>query len=204
MCCITIMMKTGDFMKLIRLVCAVLAIALLATACAKPPTEEMNNAIDAVSRAENDADAVLYAANTLARAQDALDRMRKEAESKRYDAAKTYAAEAVAAAEKAVADGRSGAIYARNEASALVAELDPAIAETEKGLRDAQSARENLDFPSLNRELDRVKVTAAQAENALAGNQYDEALEKGRNAQAGLSDINRKVSDAVTVSSQKK
>jgi len=181
-----------------------LACALLGTACAKPPTAEMNNAIDAVARAENDADAVNYAANTLARARDAINRMQREAESKRYDAAKTYALEAIAAAEKALADGKTGAARARAEAEALVSGLGPVIAETEQGLRSASSAGLNLDFPALNREFDTAKANAGEAGTALSGNRYSEALEKGRNAQAGLNDINRRLSDAVMASSRKK
>jgi hypothetical protein len=193
-------------MKLIKinLVLVVLAFTLILGACAKPPTEEMNNATEAVTRAESNADAVLYAGNTLARARDALNRMQAEADSKRYDAAKTYATEAVAAAEKAVADGRAGAARAREEAASLVAGLRPAIAETEQGLRAARSARLALDFPSLNQEFDGVRSNADQAEISLAGNQYEDALDKGRSARAGLSDINQKLSDAAMAVSRKK
>jgi len=102
--------------------CMALVLAMLAIGCAKPPTEDMNNAAEAVTRAENDKDAVTYAFNSITRAKDALARMNVEADAKRYDAAKSYAAEAIAAAERAIADGRAGAERARNEASALVAQ----------------------------------------------------------------------------------
>jgi hypothetical protein len=86
---------------------------LLAGGCAKPPTEEMDAASAAVTRAENDPDAVTYAGNSLARAREALNRMSVEADSKRYDAAKSFAAEAIAAADKAISDGRAGAARAK-------------------------------------------------------------------------------------------
>ena len=79
----------------------------------------MENAEAALVRAENDPDAAAYAGNTLLRARDALASMRAEAEAKRYDAAKTYAAEAVNAAEKAVNDGRAAAARAGEEAAAF-------------------------------------------------------------------------------------
>ena len=191
-------------MKLIKIFSVILVCALFAAACAKPPTAEMEKAVEAVTRAENDADAVLYAANSLARAQDALNRMQKEADSKRYDAAKTYAAEAVTAAEKALADGRAGAIRSRDEAAALVADLRPAIEETGQGLQTALSAGLDLNFQSLNLEFDEAKLNTNQAEIALSDNQYDQALDKGRGAQALLTDINRQLSDAVMASSRKK
>jgi hypothetical protein len=183
---------------------ALLILSLIAGACAKPPTEEMNRAQDAVTRAENDADAVLYAGNTLARARDALNRMQTEADAKRYDAAKSYAAEAVAAADKALADGKAGAARAREEAAALMAGLKPAVKETEQGLKAAQSARLALDFTSLNRDFEAARLGVDQAEIALSGNQYQEALDKGRGARAGLSDINRKLSEAASAVSRKK
>ena len=192
-------------MKLRVIPFALLILVLtFAAACAKPPTAEMNNDIEAVTRAENDADAALYAANTLARARDALKRMQAEADSKRYDAAKSFAAEAVGAADKAIADGRAGAARAREEAAVLVAELPPAIAETEQGLRSGRQANLALDFPALNQDLDAARLNADQAQAALAGNQYQDALEKGRNARAGLSDINQKLSTAATAASRKK
>jgi len=191
-------------MKLLKIICAILACTLLATACAKPPTDEMNKATEAVAQAENDPDAVLYAVSSLARAKDALNRMNREAESKRYDAAKTYAAEAIAAADRAIADGRSGAARARDEATTLVMGLKPAIAETEQGMRSARAAGLPLDFPALNRSLDETKLETNQAETALADQNYNEALTKGRSAQAGLSDINRQLSNAVASTSRKK
>lgn len=190
-------------MKMIKIICAILVCAILAAACAKLPQAEMDNAIDAVTRAENDPDAVLYAAATLARARGALNRMQKEAESKRYDTVKTYAAEAVAAAEKAITDGQAGAIRARDEATALISSLKSAIAETEQGLRSAKAGLP-LNFAALNRELDDAKLNAEQAETAWAGSRYNEAIEKGRTAQAELSDINRQLTDAVIAASRKK
>jgi hypothetical protein len=182
-----------------------LGIFLLAAACAKPPTEEMNAATAAVTRAENDPDAVIYGGNSLARARDSLNRMQAEADSKRYTAAKTFAAEAIAAADKAVADGQAGALRAQEEAAALVAAVKAGVSETGAGIRSAQaSGRLDLNFTALNRDLETVRRTADQAEVSLAGNNYQDALDKGRSARAGLSDINQKLSSAATAASRKK
>lgn len=188
----------------IGFVCAALALGLVLGGCAKPPTEEMNNAVEAVTRAENDADAATYAGNTLARARDALNRMQAEADSKRYDAAKTYASEAISAAERAIADGRAGAQRARAEAASLVESLGPLIAETDQGIKAAQAAGLPLDFAALGREFDAARNSSDQAEIALAGGQYRDAMEKGRNAQAGLNSINQELSGAVMAVSRKK
>jgi hypothetical protein len=182
-----------------------LGILLLAAACAKLPTEEMNAATAAVTRAENDPDAATYGGNSLARARESLNRMQAEADSKRYTAAKTFAAEAIAAADKAVADGQAGALRAREEAAALVAALKAGVSETGAAIRSAQaSGGLGLNFTALNRDLETVRRTTDQAEVSLAGNNYQDALDKGRSARAGLSDINQKLSSAATAASRKK
>jgi hypothetical protein len=190
-------------MKLMKAFTMVITFSLLMGACAKPPLAEMERATDAVSRAENDADAVLYGGNSLLRAKDALKRMQAEADSKRYDMAKTYAAEAVTAADKAVAEGQAGAIRAREEATNIVAGLRPAIAETEQGIKAARTLGLRLDYATLGRDFDAVRLNADQAEVALAGNNYQDALEKGGKARAGLSDINQRLSDATLPVSRK-
>jgi hypothetical protein len=178
---------------------------LLAGGCAKPPTAEMEAAAAAVTRAENDPDAVIYAGNSLVRAREALGRMQTEAESKRYDSAKSYAAEAIAAADKAVVDGQAGAARAKEEAAALVASVKAGVSETGAAIRAAQSSGQvGVDFPAINRDFETVRRTADQAEVSLAGNNYQDALDKGRSARAGISDINQKLSSAATAASRKK
>jgi hypothetical protein len=131
--------------------------------------------------------------------------MQTEADSKRYDAARSYAAEAVAAADKAVADGRAGAARAREEASGLIAALRPAVSETGAAIQAAKTAGNlGLDFAGLDRDFEAARRTADQAEVSLAGNNYQDALDKGRSARAGLSDINQRLSEAATAASRKK
>jgi hypothetical protein len=131
--------------------------------------------------------------------------MQTEADSKRYDAARSYAAEAIAAADKAVTDGRAGAARAREEASSLVTALRPAISETNAAIQAAKTARNlNLDFAGIDRDFEAARRAADQAEVSLAGNNYQDALDRGRNARAGLSDINMRLSEAATAASRKK
>jgi hypothetical protein len=201
----------SDIMQNTEKIRAIFALFLVAGAvlsigaCAKPPTEEMEAATAAVTRAENDADAVTYAGNTLARAREALNRMSVEANSKRYDAAKSFAAEAIAAADKAVSDGRTGAARAREEASSLIGLVRTGISETADAIRAAQSSgKVGLDYAVINRDFEAVRRSADQAEISLAGNNYQEALDRGRSARAGLSDINQKLAAAATAASRKK
>ena len=190
--------------RLTILVCIALVFGMLAASCAKPPTEEMNNATEAVTRAENDIDAVTYAGNLVSRARDALSRMQAESNNKRYDAAKTYAAEAIANAERAIADGRAGAARFRDEAAALVAELRPMVVETGLAIASAQEAGLDLDFEEVNNDFDNARSDTEQAETALNGQRYQESLRLGRIARSEFAEINVKLSNAASAASRKK
>lgn len=171
--------------------------------CAKPPTGEMNQAEDAVTQAENDPDAVTYAGNTLVRARTALTRMRAEADSKRYEAVKTYAAEAISSAQKAIADGKAGAARAKEDAGKLLESLP--LEDTEKNLDTARQVQDiELDFKGLEQDLAEASRLASEAQTNLEENNYQDALEKGQNARSSLSGINSQISEAAQALSRKK
>ena len=176
----------------------------LFAACAKPPLAEMESARDAVFRAENDSNAVQYGSNSLAQARDALRRMQDEADSKNYDSAKTFAEDAIQAANKAIADGSDGARRARDETAAFLLGLRPAIEETERSINNARYSRVALDYDSLYRDLNAARDAADQAEVAHAMGRYNEAMERGRTVRSLLFIINEKLTNAVTAASGKK
>jgi len=184
--------------------CVALVLAMLAMGCAKPPTEEMDKATEAVTRAENDSNAVTYAGGSIARARDALTRMNAEASAKRYDAARSYAAEAIAAAERAINDGRNEAERAKNEAANFIANLKPLLAETEQGINAARAARLPLDFKSIDNDFNEARTNTAQAEAAYAAARYRETIERGRTARVLLNGINEELSTATFAVTRKK
>jgi len=182
----------------------ILIIGLIFSACARPPTEEMDKAKDAVIRAENDADAVTYAGNTLILARDALARMQSEADAKRYDAAKNYAAEAINAAEKAIADGKTGAVRARDEATNLVNSLSGSLAETSSSLDTARQQKNlNLNFDALSGDLESARRSYDRSRQSLAANNYKEAISDGQNARSLLAGINARLTEAAQATSRK-
>jgi hypothetical protein len=171
--------------------------------CAKPPTEEMDAASEALIRAENDPDAVAFGESSLNRARDAVFRMRQEANAKRYDAAKSYAAEAVSAAEKAISDGRAAAQRAREEAATLIAGVKNSLTETEGLLSNARQNGLDLDYEALERNIEDARNTVRQAEAVIA-TMPREAIEKGQAARAALSDIRSRIAQGVRRASSKK
>jgi hypothetical protein len=186
------------------IVCLLVLLALFA-GCAKPPTEEMDAAAEAVSRAEKDTDAALYGTSSLSRAQQSLNTMQEEAAAKRYESAKTYAAEAIGAAERAIADGKAGAQRARDEATNLIAGLRNTAAETEQNLDAAKRVPGiQLDFYTLSNDLDTAKDLTGQAQTSLSGNNYQDAVSKGEVARSLFGDITARISQASIATGRKK
>jgi hypothetical protein len=174
-------------------------------ACAKPPVEEINNAIAAVSRAENDPDVTAYAANALARARESLAQMQTEVDAKRYDAAKRLAADAQSLAEKAISDGRTAAARIRDEAANAVTAAQSAVDETEQTLNGARrTPPRGLDMPALERDFNNARTTVDQALIAQNEKRYREAIDKSQSARSALSSITSRLSQTVMATSRKK
>ena len=174
-------------------------------ACATPPTEDMNRAHDAVIRAENDADAVAYAPAEIIRAREALSRMQSEADAKRYDAARNFAAEAIAYAERAIDEGWAGATRARSEAAALLNGLETPLSETRTAISSARQVDNiNLDFDTLSRDMGTAGQTYDSARQSLNDNNYRDAIAGGHSVRSMLSDINSTINYAVQDAARKR
>lgn len=183
----------------------ILGLLCLAGGCAKPPTEEMDNAQAALTRAENDPDAVLYAADSITRARNALEQMRAEAAAKRYDAASTYAQETIRAADKAISDGRAAALRAKDDTASLMTLLSASIKETGEAIDAARQVQNSsLDFEALSRDFESARRTFDQAQVSASAGNYKDAMEKGQTVRSSLSGINARLSEAVMAVSRKK
>ena len=182
-------------MKLKYILCGFVVLALLA-GCAKPPLAEMESAKAAVDKAKFDKNAQLYGGNSLNRAQEALRLMQTDADSKRYDSAKTHAAEAIDAANKAIVEGKDGFERTKREADELLARLKPEITETERNINGARYNQLKLNFAQINRDFKDAKDIAEQAENDKANGDFQNAVKKGRSVQSTLGSINQQIADA--------
>ena len=190
-------------MKKLHLILPVVLIMILA-ACATPPTEEMNRAKDAVTRAESDANAVAYAPTALTLARDALTRMQNESDAKRYEAAKNFAEEAIRNAERAIAEGRSGAGRAKEEAESLINSLPPQLAETSNSLNAAKEVQGiQLDFAVLQADLESAYRTYDDARQSLQVQNYTDAIMHGQTVRSVLAGINGRLTGGAVVASRK-
>ena len=182
-----------------------LILGLAISACATPPIDDMNRAQDAVLRAENDADAVVYAGNVLIRARNALARMQTEADAKRYEEAKTYAGEAIRYSEQAIADGKYGAERARQEAAALLNSLGGSLEETSGAISAAREAPDiSLDFDAVSQSMDSTRQSYDDALQSLQAENYLDAIAEGRSVSSSLSSINTMLNEAAQDANRKK
>ena len=196
----------------IKLICILIAISFFTIGCESPPLEEAANAREVVFMAGSDKNVTDFASDTLAHAREALGRMEDALESKQYQAAKTHAAQAVAAAERAIAEGRLGAESNRRET--VVADDTSPIAltsieasakvqeEIDETLRDINGARYSLmdlDYDSLDLRIARAYSLADQAEADILAGRYQAALDKIREIREELARINLLIANAATL-----
>jgi flagellin-specific chaperone FliS len=192
-------LKNKEFIMKVKLIYIFCIVSVLVLGCAKPPVEEMDRAREAVFKAGNDANVVKYAPGTLTRARDAMKRMDTEADAKNYEAAKNYAAEAIAAAEKAIADGKSGAQRAGMEADSIIAGLRVEIEETTKNVASARYSQLALDYDAIDKTIVNAHNTTDQAEIDQVMGRTQDAQDKVKKVRSDLSDINQKIANTATV-----
>ncbi|GHV72948.1 hypothetical protein AGMMS49940_02500 [Spirochaetia bacterium] len=149
-----------------------------------------------LTRAENDPDAVAYGSPSIIRARDAMANMRSEAAADHYESAKTYAQEVIAATEKAIADGKTGAQRARVEATNLLNSARTMLEETQKNIETARSRNIRMDFTAINGDFNNARTQVDQAQTALTNADFRGSIEKSQSARAILGSIDNRITQA--------
>jgi hypothetical protein len=185
-------------------IASALATSVLISACAEPPTEEMETARIAVTRAENDPDVAIYAVSALARAREALANMEAEAEAKRYDAARDFATAAQDGAERAIADARTVAARARDDSTTALNALRAAVEETDATIVQGKKNGLALDWGQIDGDYQDAQSIAGEAEARASAGRYRDAVERANTARTTLSSINARISGASLAVTRKK
>lgn len=185
---------------------ALIALVAVTTilSCARAPEEQMTQASQAVERAASNPDVAEYAPQSLDRARQLLSEMETAAENREYDRAASLAEQAQEAAEQAVNDAETVKSRARDRAENAVASSESALAEAREAVSDARNAQGvRFDFQAAANELERISGVIEDAEADIAAEAFAEAQSAAENARSSLSDLMRRVSDAVQAASRK-
>jgi hypothetical protein len=187
---------------------------LVVSACAKPPTAEMENAAAAVTRAENEPNVVSYAESTLRQARNSLSAMNEAANNKQYDEASLLAQETIALAERAINEARTGAIQAAaalaaeaadsTDAENLINSVKSSITEAEQALANAQANNVRLDTSAIVYEIETAKELIQDAEASFANNAFQEAEDSAVDARSSITNAMNLLQEAVRENSRKK
>ena len=184
---------------------ALLVAGLLASCGGQVPTADIDAAKAAVAKADGDGNTQNYAPDFLAAAKDSLTKTLAAVDAKKYADAKALAQATVQAANKAIADGQTGAAKAKDTATALMGTLKASITEVENALAGAKKTRGiKLDFTALTKDLNAAKDQVSAAQTDVSGNNYKSAIQKGEAARSSLADLLNRIAEGVRAASRKK
>jgi len=172
---------------------------LMAAACAKPPTQEISQAENAVNAAIQSG-AEEYAAGQLQLAQEALNDANAKVESKDYKGAKTAAMDAKAKAEQASAQIEANKQAAKTEASGKIEPLKTRV-------EAVKAALAKLSGPAVDAMKAPVEALGQAWDSLQAdynGERYSSALQKMADMETQLAEMEGKVAQAAAQSKKQK
>jgi hypothetical protein len=196
-------------MKILGLFLA--ACALMLAGCENPPQTEIDGAIKAFESASRSPDVFTYAPDSLRAAQEKLQALRAEVDlqarkgalGRRYAAARSLAADTLAAAQKAVTDAARAKEQTRNDAAGLIETVTGSIPSVETKLWGARRVKGiRLDQEILSA-ADNARAALADAQKDFTAGAFAAARAKAQTIQEALADTESRISEAVRLSKKR-
>ncbi len=191
----------------------VLAVATLGLlACAKPPQTEIDGANAALQDAKN-AEAEIYAPESLKAAEDALSQMQAELDAQQgkfalfrtYEKAKELANAAVEASKKAVDDANAKKEQVKAEVETKLGEAATALAEAQDLMKKAPKGKGTKeDLAALEADLGTVQPTIDEAKAAFDNGKYMDAKNKLEEAISKANSVKDAIQQAIEMAKGKK
>lgn len=201
----------GKGMKYLRfLFLSVVIVGLLA--CAKPPQAEIDAANAALDEAKN-AEAEIYALDSLKAAQNALAEMQAELDVQNgkfalfrsYEKAKELANAAKDAAVKAKDDAAAKKEQVKAEAETLMGEVQTALTEARDLMKKAPKGKgSQADLAALQADLDAVQPMMDEAKASFDGGKFMDAKTKLEEAKAKVNAVKDAINNAIEMAKGKK
>jgi hypothetical protein len=170
---------------------ALVLVAMVAVACAEPPTAEIEAADRSLDEARS-AQAAEYAPQTLKSAEQARQQLDAELKAQEerfammrdYDKAKELAASAKSTAERASTEAAAARERARQEAADMIAQVRTSIDELKTMLENAPKGKgTEADLAMLQTDVASMEQSLTEMENAFAEERFLEVKAKAQAVQ---------------------
>lgn len=182
-----------------------LGFALLMAGCASAPTEEINATKAAVTAAQTD-DVRTYAPESLKAAEDELSKSMAEVQtqdnkfalSRDYKGSSAMLKSAKDLAEKAKTDAEMNKAKTKSDAEAVIASLPAMLDEAKKALAKAPKGKDTkADIEAMQNDLKVAEESMNEANAAMSGEKYMDALAKANSAKEKITAVNEQVKAAI-------
>ncbi len=198
------MFDLGKEKKMKKVCYALLALALLGLiACAKPPQQDID-AAKAALQAAKQAEADLYAPESLKAAKDKEAQLDQELATqqnkffKSYKVAAQLCTELKSLAEKAKTDAVAGKEKAKNEAQELITAAETAIATATEDLKKAPKGKgSQADLAAMQGDLDAATAAINEAKELMNTEKYLDAKAKAESAKTQAEGVSKAVQTAI-------
>ena len=181
-----------------------LALLLLASACAREPTAEIEAADTAFKNAQK-AEAGVYAPEAMQAARDAHAELETELAAQKesfamrrsYDRARELAAETESASREAVAAASAGKVQAREDAVNMLAELRTSLDEVKTMVDNAPRGKGSAaDIAMLKGDLGGIDMALTDIEHAISAERFMDAVHQAQAAMESTAEIRADVERA--------
>jgi predicted S18 family serine protease len=169
-----------------RVVKGILMIAIFALgACAKPPTQEITQAEQAIQDAVQK-EAGLYAQDLMQKAQDSLKKAKDLVTQKKYDEAKKAAEEAANFAKQAIPAAEQNKAKLKTDVEQMVPEIQKALDELKALVAKSGKRMARNEAAQVNEMIKKWETDLAGVKDAIQGQKFQQAADQLKSMKEGI------------------
>jgi predicted S18 family serine protease len=169
-----------------RVVKGILMLAIFALgACAKPPTQEITQAEQAIQDAVQK-EAGLYAQDLMQKAQDSLKKAKDLVTQKKYDEAKKAAEEAANFAKQAIPAAEQNKAKLKTDVEQMVPEIQKALDELKALVAKSGKRMARNEAAQVNEMIKKWETDLAGVKDAIQGQKFQQAADQLKSMKEGI------------------
>jgi predicted S18 family serine protease len=169
-----------------RVVRIILMMAIFALgACAKPPTQEITQAEQAIQDAVQK-EAGLYAQDLMQKAQDSLKKAKDLVTQKKYDEAKKAAEEAANFAKQAIPAAEQNKAKLKTDVEQMVPEIQKALDELKALVAKSGKRMARNEAAQVNEMIKKWETDLAGVKDAIQGQKFQQAADQLKSMKEGI------------------